>query len=370
MSMSRTYLDHNATSPLKPEAREAMLAVMDQPTNASSIHAEGRHARAFLEKARTQVAHLTGTLPGNVYFTSGATEANNWVLRGMTGRPALTSAIEHPSVTNAAEATRVPVTRDGVIDLEALERALKAAPVPVLLSVMLVNNETGVIQPTRAISELGHRYGALVHGDGVQAAGRVSVAMDDLGLDYMTLSSHKLGGPQGAGALVAAPSAPLDGWMRGGTQENRRRAGTQNVMGIAGFGAAAGSAGSLRDFSPLRDGLEAGLRAFCRDVIVAGATTPRTGNTTMFAAPGLPAEMQIVALDLDGIAVSSGAACSSGKVEPSPVLTAMGYDAATATSAIRVSFGWTNTEADVAKFLASWQTLYLRHARRQSARRA
>ena len=366
--MSRVYLDHNATSPLKPLARDAMLAVMDEPTNASSIHAEGRAARMHLEKARRQVAELTGTLPGNVYFTSGATEANNWVLRGITGRPVLTSAIEHPSVMNAAEATRIPVTRDGLVEMEALERALQASREPVLLSVMLVNNETGVIQRTRQIADLGHRYGALVHGDGVQAAGRIPVEIGELGLDYLTLSSHKLGGPQGVGALVAAPAAPIEGWMRGGTQENRRRAGTQNVMGIAGFGAAAESAaGAIETYAGLRDRLETGLRSLCPGIIVASSGAARTGNTSLFAASGLAAEMQIVALDLDGIAVSSGAACSSGKVEPSPVLTAMGYDAATAKSAIRVSFGWTNTEADVAKFLASWQKLYLRFVQRQSA---
>jgi cysteine desulfurase len=344
-----------------------MLAVMEAPTNASSIHAEGRDARVALEKGRAQVAALAGTLPGNVYFTSGATEANNWVLRGMVDRPIVTSAIEHPSVMNATAATRIRVTQDGVIDLNGLEDALKAAPSPVLVSVMLVNNETGVIQPTRAIADLAHRYGALVHGDGVQAAGRIPVSMAELGLDYMTLSAHKLGGPQGMGALVAAPSAPLEAWIYGGTQENRRRAGTQNVMGAVGFGAVADIAHrSQYCCADLRDDLESQLLQICPRLIVAGANASRTGNTSMIAVPGLPAETQIVSLDLDGIAVSSGAACSSGKVEPSPVLIAMGYDPETAKSAIRVSFGWTNTPADVAKFVASWQKMYLRFAERRA----
>ena len=368
--MKRVYLDHNATSPLKPEVAAAMLEVLQHPCNASSVHAEGRAARQSLERARAQVAALAGARPRNVYFTSGATEANNWVLRGATGRPTLVAATEHPSVLHASAGPRIPVQCSGLLDLDALDSMLAEAEQPMLVSVMLVNNETGVIQPTRAIADIAHRHGALMHGDAVQAAGRIVIDMAELGLDYLTLSSHKLGGPQGIGALVTGASIDPQPWTLGGTQESRRRAGTENVAGAVGFGVAAelaqhAVAGQMR-LANLRDAMERQLTAAVPELIVTGRDAPRSGNTSMVALPGLLAETQLMAMDIEGIAVSSGAACSSGKVEPSHVLTAMGYDALTGKSAIRVSMGWTTTDDDVDQFIASWQKLASQHARRRA----
>ncbi len=369
--MRRVYLDHNATSPMKPEVAEAMIDVLRHPCNASSIHAEGRAARQRLEAARAQVAALAGAKPRNVYFTSGATEANNWVLRGATKRPTLVATTEHPSVLNASHGARVPVMHSGLVNLAALERMLAGAEEPLLVSVMLVNNETGVIQPTRAIADLAHRHGALMHGDAVQAAGRIELDIAELGLDYLTLSGHKLGGPQGVGALVTSPDIDPVPWTLGGTQESRRRAGTENVVGAVGFGVAAALAQqAVTDHArlrALRDSMERMLADAVPGLIVTGRDAPRVGNTSMMALPGLLAETQLMALDLDGIAVSSGAACSSGKVEPSHVLTAMGYDDLTGKSAIRVSMGWTTTEEDVDQFITSWQKIASNHAARCAA---
>jgi cysteine desulfurase len=324
----------------------------------------------MLDKARAAIAGLAGTTPENVYFTSGATEANNWVLRGACARQALVSAIEHPSVLQASAGERVPVHPDGRLDLAALDAMLARLDAPALVSVMLVNNETGVIQPTRDIAEIAHRHGALVHGDGVQAAGRIPIDMAALGLDYLTLSGHKLGGPQGIGVLAVSCGISPEPWMLGGTQENRRRAGTQNVAGAVGMGVAATLAKDAithhAELARLRDGMEAALRAIEPALVIAGEASPRVGNTSMIATPGLSAETQLMALDMEGVAVSSGAACSSGRVEPSPVLLAMGFDADLAASAIRISLGWTTTSDDIAQCLASWQKLHARHATRRT----
>ncbi len=367
--MNRVYLDHNATSPLKPEVRAAMLDVLDGPTNPSSIHAEGQAARRALTRAREQVAALVGAKAEQVYFTSGATEANNWVLRDATGKRILVSAIEHTSVRDAApEATLIPVLHSGIVDLAALETLLAAEATPALVSLMLVNNETGIIQPVAEVAAIAHAHGAQIHVDTVQAVGRIAVDSESLGVDYLTLSAHKIAGPQGMGALVMAGIADLPPWTRGGAQENRRRAGTENVAGGVGFGIAAALAcdpetENMR-LAALRDRLENELLAIAPELIVIGKDAPRVGNTSLIVLPGFPAETQVIGLDMDGIAVSAGAACSSGKVEPSPVLTAMGYDESVSRSAIRVSLGWTNTAEDIARFVASWQKLYTRHAGR------
>jgi cysteine desulfurase len=367
--MNRTYLDHNATSPLRPEARAAMLAAFDLPTNASSVHAEGRAARQVLQRARAQVARLVGAEPGWIIFTSGATEANNWVL-GQHQGPRLVSAIEHPSVLEMPGVDIVPVLPSGMIDLAALEAHLTGTE-HALVSLMLVNNETGIIQPVAEAARLAHKYGALIHSDAVQAAGRIPLSVKQLGVDYLTVSSHKIGGPQGVGALVVACGAPVQPLLRGGRQENRQRAGTENVAGIAGFGAAAEAAWQhLNDYQHLavwRDSLETQLPAIAPELIIFGRDQPRVANTSLFALPGLSAETQLMALDLAGIAVSSGAACSSGKVEPSSVLTAMGIAPDLAKSAIRVSLGWNSTEEDVARFAVSWQELYHRHLSNRAA---
>ncbi len=368
MKIARTYLDHNATSPLRPEAKAAMLAALDMPANASSVHAEGRAGRQVLQRAREQVARLVDAEPAWISFTSGATEANNQVLRH--AGPKLVSAIEHPSVLEMPGVDIVPVLPSGVIDLAALESML-AGTAKALVSLMLVNNETGIVQPVAAAARLAHHYGALIHSDAVQAAGRLPVSVKQLGVDYLTLSSHKIGGPQGVGALVAACGAPLQPLLCGGRQENRQRAGTENVAGIAGFGAAAGAAlaglGDYARLAGLRDRLEQQLQATAPALVIFGQSTPRAANTTLLACPGLGAETQLMALDLAGIAVSSGAACSSGKVEPSSVLTAMGIAPDLAKSAIRISLGWNTTEEDVARFVVSWQELYHRHQHNKAA---
>ncbi len=371
----RSYFDWNATTPLRAEARTAMVDALGATGNASSVHAEGRAARRLLEEARAEVAALVGAQPRDVTFTSGATEANMLALT-----PALTvvkkaprdrlfvSAIEHPSVgcggRFAAEAVEeLPVTGTGVLDLAALEQALPKAERP-LVSVMLANNETGVVQPIVDIAEIVHRAGGLLHVDAVQAPGRIACNVTALGADLMSLSAHKLGGPQGVGALIRQNTGfgdihIADPLIRGGGQERNLRAGTENVAAIAGFGAAAaavraaGQADATR-MAALRDRLEAGLKAATPEAMIFGEGAQRLPNTTLFAVPGLKAETAIIAFDLNGIAVSSGSACSSGKVQPSHVLAAMGAEPALTRGAIRVSLGWTTTEAQVEQFLGTW----------------
>jgi cysteine desulfurase len=377
----RIYLDWNASAPLRPEARAAMLAAVDISGNPSSIHAEGRAARGLIETARRQVAALVGAEPRNVFFTSGGTEANLLALhpaleRGEDKRPRdrlLLSAVEHPSVRSggrfAADAVEeVPVTADGRVDLAALERRLagrggRAGHRP-LVSIMLASNETGVIQPVAAAAKMVHRAGGLVHVDAVQAAGKIPLDINALGADLVALSGHKLGAPKGAGALIRRDEELhlAEPMIKGGGQERGTRAGTENVIGIVGFGAAAAAAASaLADerarITALRDRMEAGLKSISPDAVIFGAGVERLPNTTFFAVPGVKAETALIALDLDGIAVSSGSACSSGKVAASHVLAAMGVDAALARGAIRASLGFSTSEEDVNCLLAAWNKL-------------
>ncbi len=362
------YLDYNATAPMRPQVRAAMMEATEVVGNPSSVHRFGRTCRRMLETAREDVAGLIGCTPGDVVFTSGGTEANCLALMGLPGGDRLVSAIEHESVLAAAEgADRIPVTSSGLVDLSWLERRLAAdLTAPALVSIMLVNNETGVIQPVAEAAALARRAGALVHCDAVQAAGRIDIDMMALGVDLLSLSSHKLGGPQGVGCLVVRPTLPLRPMMVGGGQELRRRAGTENLAGVVGFGVAAQLAAAERNLASavrlgdLRDRLEQGVQALTPLVQVVGAHAPRVANTSCFALPGLSSETQIMALDLAGIGVSAGAACSSGKVTPSHVLTAMGYDATSAKSAIRVSLGWASTDDDVLRFLDAWSALIRR----------
>lgn len=368
----RTYLDWNATAWLRPRARTAMLDVLDRPGNASSVHAEGRASRAILEKARAQVAALAGAGAKNVIFTSGATEANNLALT-----PALevggrkdrrdrlyVSAVEHPSVLTggrfAPEQSEIlPVDADGVVDLAALTIALKKAERP-LVSVMLANNETGVIQPIARIAAIVHAANGLLHVDAVQGAGRTACDMVALGADLMTFSSHKLGGPQGAGALVLRGDIHLaEPLIRGGGQERGTRGGTENVAAIAGFGMAAeetlaGLASEPARLAALRARLEAGIRAATPDAVIFGAAAERLPNTTAVAVPGLKAETALIAFDLAGLALSSGAACSSGKVQTSHVLKAVGVEPTLAAGALRLSLGWASSERDVEHFVTAW----------------
>ena len=358
--MERTvYLDHNASAPIRPQSAEAMSLACALTGNGSSVHHYGRLVRQAVEDAREDVAALVGASPAGIVFTSGGTEANNLAIRGAGRRRILVSAVEHPSVLRAgADLEIIPVDDEGVIDLQALAFLLKDETEPALVSLMLANNETGVVQPVVAATEIAHRHSALVHCDAVQAAGKIPVDMIALGVDYLSLSAHKICGPTGAGALVIADGAPLTGVAFGGGQERGRRAGTENLPGIAGFGVAARLARTgLEEFSGLarlRDGLERRIADLAPAARVFGAPSERLPNTSCFALPGMTGETQVMALDLAGVAVSAGSACSSGKIAISHVLEAMGVDEALAVCAIRVSLGWTSTENDIETFIQTW----------------
>src|SRR5215472_14015534 len=362
----RIYLDWNATAPLRSEARAAALAASGVIGNPSSVHGEGRAARRLIEQAREQVAALVGAEPRNVVFTSGGTEANMLALVPLGARERLlTSAIEHPSVLAggrfpAGNVERLPVTGDGQVDLAALEQRLAALGDRALVSIMAANNETGVIQPVAQAARLVHSAGGLLHVDAVQAAGRIGWDISAMGADLVTLSAHKIGGPKGVGALIGR--AGLDAFkplITGGGQERGVRAGTENVAGIAGFGAAAAAARAFlvleaARMAALRERLETGLKAASPAVLVFGIEAERLPNTTLFAVSGMKAETAVVAFDLEGFAVSAGAACSSGKVQASHVLAAMGVPPQLARAAVRVSLGPTTTESDVEGFIAAW----------------
>lgn len=355
------YLDHNATSPLRPEAFDAMAEALRAGGNPSSVHRVGRAARARIEAARRQVAELVGALPAEVVFTSGGTEANNLALSGSRRRRMLVSAVEHDSVLKAATGMElVPVDRNGVVDLAALELMLRQSREPALISVMFANNETGVLQPIAEVVRLAGKAGALVHCDAVQGAGKVPLELHGLGVDYLSLSAHKLGGPAGMGALVVRSGTPLVADRLGGGQELNRRAGTENVAGIAGFGAAAGAARTGLDVAELRDRLERALLAIAPAASVFGGVVPRLPNTSCVSMPGVKADTQVMALDLAGVCVSAGAACSSGKVTRSPVLLAMQVEAAVADTALRISLGWNSQAGDIERLIDAWRDLYIR----------
>lgn len=380
MSAPRTYLDYNATAPLRPEARAAMLDALDTCANPSSVHAEGRRARAVIEDARDKVAALVGAKPANVIFTSGATEASNAVLH-RSWRTIRYARIEHPCVVAPVQAStggiaEIAVDCDGVIDVAALRSALAAAGDGAatrdgLLAAQLANNETGVIQPLAEIAGLAREYGLSVLTDAVQAAGRVAVEFEGLGVDYMLVSSHKIGGPRGAGALIVRDAASLPPFIIGGGQEKRRRAGTENVEAIAGFGAAAAAARrDLADFhriAELRDWIERKAKEIRPDAVIVAADADRIANTSCIAVPGVAAEMLVIALDLAGLAVSAGSACASGKVGQSPVLAAMGVAPDIARAAIRVSLGHASTTADADRFIHAWSEAMRKVAPRHEA---
>lgn len=361
----RTYLDHNATSPLRPTVKAAMLSAMDLCGNPSSIHGEGRAAYKIIDDARTKLGFALGCLPQMITFTSGGTEANNMAIRGVGAERILVSAIEHPSVLEAAKATgkkveSVPVDAQGRIDLKAFETMLVRAP-NTLVSVMLANNETGVIQDMATIAAMVRGAGALLHVDAVQAFGKMPVNFGILGIDMLTVAAHKVGGPKGIGALVIRDGLAVEPLLQGGGQELRRRAGTENVVAIAGFAAVAGEA--LLETHELSDQLVAGLG----DAIIFSENVVRLSNTSCFAVPGLKAETAIMLLDLEGLAVSSGSACSSGKVGRSHVLDAMGVAPEISSGAIRVSLGWNTTSDDVTRFNDVWTKITARHVARRAA---
>jgi len=382
----RIYLDWNATAPLRREAREAMAAAWDLDGNPSSVHAEGRHARRLVEEARAGLARAVGALPRNVVFTSGGTEANALALtpglRRDSGLPVerlLVSAIEHASVLAggrfpAQAIGTVGVTGSGLLDLDRLRALLQSGP-PALVSVMLANNETGAVQPVAEAAEIVHAAGGLLHVDAIQAFGKISFDINGLNADLITVSGHKIGGPKGVGAVVLAEGVRgLEPLLRGGGQELGRRAGTENVAGIAGFGAAVKTAmDSLRNdairLENLRNRLETGLRQTPGAIVFAG-DVPRLPNTTLFTVPGLKAETAVIGFDLEGIAVSSGSACSSGKVQPSHVLEAMGFGPNIAQGAVRLSLGWSTSQAEIDRCLEAWRKLtdtLLKELRRNTA---
>jgi cysteine desulfurase len=362
------YMDYNATAPLRPQAREAITAALAAVGNASSVHGFGRGQRARIEEARATIAALVGAAPAGVIFTGSGTEANNLALKGARRRRIIVSAGEHESVLAAdRNAEHLALDGDGLVRPEELERRLSDDAGDTIVSVMLANNETGVVQPVAALAGIAHAAGALVHCDAVQAVGRLPVDMAELDVDLLSLSAHKLGGPQGVGALVVREGVELDAQTLGGGQESYRRAGTENAAGIAGFAAAAKAAvedvGSWAALAALRDRMEAEALTMAPHARIFGVDAPRLANTSCLALPGLKAETQVMALDLAGVAVSAGSACSSGKVTASHVLRAMGADESLAGSAIRVSLGWASTPRDVDRFLAAWEPLARRAAR-------
>jgi cysteine desulfurase len=368
----RVYLDWNATTPLRQEAREAMVAAYDLVGNPSSVHAEGREARRLVEEARAALAAAVGAQPRNIVFTSAGTEANALALspglRGPSGGPVqrlLVSAIEHPSVLAggrfpADAVSQIRVTHAGIVDLDHLKALLGSGPA--LVSVMAANNETGALQPVTEAARIVHEAGGLLHVDAIQALGKIPFYINEVGADLATFSAHKIGGPKGIGALVMAEGiTALVPVLRGGGQELGRRAGTENVAGIAGFGAAVKAAvqalpQDAERLRSLQNRLENGLRAIAGTMIFS-ENAGRLPNTTLFTAPGLRAETAVIGFDLEGIAVSSGSACSSGKVQPSHVLSAMGFDAKVAQGAVRLSLGWSTQEADINRTLEAWRKL-------------
>ncbi|HVV95472.1 MAG TPA: aminotransferase class V-fold PLP-dependent enzyme [Hyphomicrobiales bacterium] len=387
MAADRLYLDHNATAPLRPEAAAAMRAALERVGNPSSVHAEGRAARAAVEAAREAVAALVGARPAAVTFTSGATEALNLALTPdlvLDDRPfhaarLLASAVEHLAVLDghrfpSAAAERLPVDGDGRLDIAALEATLAAGPGPVLLALQSANNETGVIQPAAEAAARVHAAGGAVVVDAVQSAGRVPTDLAALGADFLVVSGHKLGAPAGVGALIRRSEGvrPAGAMIRGGGQERGGRSGTENLLGIVGFGAAAAAArAALAEEEPrlrtLRSRLEEGLRTVDPATVIFSAGADRLPNTTAFAVPGIKAETALIALDLDGLAVSSGSACSSGKVKASHVLDAMAIGPDLLHGMIRMSVGWSSTLAEVEQALAIWARVHARLKERAAA---
>ena len=378
---ARAYLDYNATAPLRIEVRDAMIEAMDWVGNSSSVHADGRRARSAIEAARVDVAKLIGAKTSEVVFTSGATEANAWVLSA-GWNTVFASGIEHDSIlaslakdpagtravlrleNGAPRHVTLPAGQDGLVAIEALAEHLLKSDASFgrsLVCLQLANNETGVIQPLADLGAFARDHGVTVHCDGVQAAGRIAIDIGGLGVDTLAISAHKMGGPKGIGALIMRDGVEIQPLIRGGGQERRRRAGTENVAAIVGFGRAAALAkaelASWGRVAEMRDRLERDIGALSPHVIFIGAGSPRLANTSLLALPGRTAENLVIKLDLAGVSVSAGSACSSGKVGQSHVLSAMGLGSEIARSAIRISLGPSTTETDIAAFLAAWKKI-------------
>jgi len=372
--MIPTYLDYNASGLVRPEAVKAATEALTDNGNPSAVHAAGRRQRARIESARAEVAALVGVDPQSVIFSSGGTESNaqamNSAILSGFGR-LVVCATEHPCVAEAVamsgrEVSVIPVDDKGVVSLEALAAAL-AAGGKAWVAIHHANNESGVIQPITEIAELVHAHEGWLHVDAVQSAGKIPVQLTELGCDTVTLSAHKLGGPQGVGALIAGPRATVHKTLFGSGQERGLRAGTENGPGLAGFGAAAKAARAEleagMDHSAWRDAAAERLKA--HGCVVAGDGVERLPNTLFVATPGWSSMAQLMALDLAGVMVSGGSACSSGKAKPSTAMVAMGLDDL-ATSTIRVSGGWGTTEADWARFADVWEAAFLKHRARHS----
>lgn len=365
-SGARIYADYNATAPLRPEAKAAMTAALGLTGNPSSVHAEGRKARALVEGARETIAAAIGACRDDIAFTSGGTEAVQTPLKGamwsVERGQIVASSIEHDAVSALCEtSTAWRAEPNGVVNLTWLElvvETLVADGIRPVVSLMLVNNETGVIQPAAEAAEIVHKAGGLIHCDAIQAFGKIPVSIIDLDVDYLSLSAHKIGGPQGMGAFYVKPGAPFRSVLTGGGQEFGRRAGTENVAGIAGFGAAVSAAmdgiAAYQALGQHRDRMEQKLGAAAPSLQVHGGGADRVAGVSCFGVEGLPSETQIMGLDLAGFAVSAGSACSSGKVKPSRVLTAMGLDDTAARSAIRASFGWATAPQDFDALAEAW----------------
>ncbi len=361
------YFDNNATAPLKDTAYERMVNILKETGNASAVHTNGRAMRKHIEDARAEVAVLIGCEPEDIIFTSGGTESIVTAMSLFRGEPTVISSIEHSAVyANAPDAPQIPVSADGVMDVAAAESIIKQHR-PKMISIIMASNETGVIQPVRAIADIAHAHDCLVHVDAVQSAGKIPIIWDEVGADYMSISAHKIGGPQGIGALIKAAGKPVPKLMTGGSQERRQRGGTENVAGIAGFGAAAIKTHKdmhhLEATRAMRDEIEAHILSTSNTVKIWGRGAARVPNTIMLTLAGVPSETQVMIMDLCGVAVGSGAACSSGSMKPSRVLMAMGCPEEEAKCCMRVSLGWANTAEDVAAFKTAWSDMIskLRH---------
>lgn len=365
------YLDYNATAPLLPHVRETVQSLDGLPLNASSIHQYGRLAKKHVEDARRVIAEYLGVWPDEVIFTASGTEANNMALSALPGHTLVVPSTEHSSVLNVAKhqagSVILPVHPDGQVDIAALEKTLQQYGEKCLVSVMLANNETGVIQPIKQISALVHQYGAIMHCDAVQGLGKISFDFNTLGVDMLTIAAHKIGGPIGVGALLVKNNLHIAPLLRGGGQEKGRRAGTENVAAIAGFGSLISNLPDLSHLKQYKHSIAQQLSSLAPDAIIAGTSEHTLSNTVSITMPGVSSETQLMNFDLADICVSAGSACSSGRIEASHVLKAMGYDDELANSAIRISLGWATTEIEVERFISEWKKLYQRLGIRDAA---
>ena len=356
------YLDHNATTPVLPEVASVISDTLALGGNASSVHSRGRLARQAIENARDKIANSIGVRASEVLFTSGGTEANNLILNACDWDHVMVTAVEHDSILNAGKNTEViPVDKEGLIDLAGLEKRLSVADGKILVSVMLANNETGVLQPVAEVSRIAQKYGAMMHTDAIQACGKIQLDRSTLGVDFISLSAHKIGGPQGVGALIINEEVAFQPMIRGGGQERGRRSGTENIPGIAGFGVAVEAVTYLADIpriKELRNVLEATIEGIAPGAVLCGEDVERLPNTSSIFMPGVNNETQVMKFDLSGIMISAGSACSSGKVEVSHVLKAMGIEDDIASNVIRVSLGVGNSISDVERFIQEWKKIF------------